>query len=286
MRRAFDREAAAELDNIDPNSYQAHRHKTPQASVEFLQDAHEVSLNVLGSLLVSEPCDRLSSIVQHCDMALDQASIIEFVAADDPIHKAQIELYDLLFREGSYGAKTLVRHLSRSGTMKNIRKVVLSTAAQVWARLVLVYFEWLWRLFRLVHPDATDAQIDDLCDEFGRALQCDLDVGISVWIMKQLKSSTDLRRMMGMLRHVGNNGPVANMSLENLLALIKASTPAGNRCVNAERLCHLGTLSMHMRHYLAIGNDDHRIFSRKRLKASGVPLKSSKQLARKASSKS
>ena len=93
-----------------------------------------------------------------------------------------------------------------------------------------------------------------------------------------MKTLEDLRSHIEMFQHVGNSSLVANMTLENLLALMKCAAPRPKGWVSAERVCHSGHLSMHMRSHLEKGKPDCRIYSRARAQARGVPLKPNRQL--------
>ena len=96
---AFEVQAAIEvLPGVDPESFQAYRHNKLRTAMSFLRDGEQASLSVLGSLLVSELGDRLSQIVQHCDLAADRASIVDFVSSRGPLRRAQRDLHAMLFR--------------------------------------------------------------------------------------------------------------------------------------------------------------------------------------------
>ena len=105
----FEEQAAIEhLPGVDPDSFQAYRHNKLRTTMSLFENEEQASLNILGSLLVSEPGDRLSRIVQHCDLAADRASIIEFVSSRGPLRQAQQDLHAMLFRKDGLSARAVI----------------------------------------------------------------------------------------------------------------------------------------------------------------------------------
>ena len=71
---------------------------------------------------------------------------------------------------------------------------MLSICTNVWARLVLPYSGFPWKLAALANPGLTDAEADSIVNEFLRAGACCLDTGFSARLRRQVSNPSDLKR--------------------------------------------------------------------------------------------
>ena len=129
----------------------------------------------------------------------------------------------------------------------------------------------------------TEAKLDELCNAFFCAFSCCLDESFSEELWMLLTCPADLQRekLLSLIKRVGRRGKVTNMQLENLLALIKASTPATKgQYPPAERHLALGHLTQLMAQHLESGNDDVRKMGLRDLIKLGVPLLATKKKRR------
>ena len=132
---------------------------------------------------------------------------------------------------------------------------------------------WPWRLLSGHHMESTDR--DALHDAFFNEHPCCLDQWFSRWLRLTLHAADDLNSEANKLlvATLARKVPMTNMTLEGLLAEIKASVAYSKWKPSVEKVSHLGLLTQLRREHCAAGFPDALCTKRADLVQAGVPLR-------------
>ena len=251
--RAFPRHEFEEHDDDEENPRLVITAKV-KAALDHMADP-DSCVNIVSSLLVTEPGECLSQTLQHMDGDFEEHSAQELVRKDGVLHKAQLDMYALLGNDDSPGSLnlSLVAHHFEGAKMESaidgVRAAALSISAQIWGRLELVYHQFPWLLIR--HGDAKVNALEKaaLAAAFFAMKKCCLDAMFGLWLRRALKTPADLLRLAPLFAAFAAQANSGNMQLENLLALIKHAAPTIGKAPAVERALRAGCVVQHRKAY-------------------------------------
>jgi hypothetical protein len=153
---------------------------------------------------------------------------------------------------------------------------ILHMAAHVFWRLEIRYDPNRIFPYRMsIIPDENGQPCESgkqICEEIFALDECELDEEATLKVKKLFGDPMELWRDPGFNATMLNwrSSPLANMSIENLLALLKASCP--DRSPLVERLLTAGSLTQVLSSFINSGREDPRVLSRASLCENGAPI--------------
>ena len=147
---------------------------------------------------------------------------------------------------------------SRHKVLSEITTAVLDVSAQLWSRIECCFWDYPWKLVRLVNPSYTGAETAAICRDFFNTSICDLDKDLSMPLRFALGGPADTQQaaIIGLLERLSKCANATNMGLAHQLAEVMSSTRHSRHKPTVERVVHSGQLSQLMHQHLSVGKAD------------------------------
>ena len=281
MARAFPRWQSGGINIDDPDDKRAYmRSKTHRAKMHCNSDRAKMLTAVLS--WVAEPIDylwmRLQYLDGRCSSMLDVQS-----PRHDPFLQCMRSLSQLLLQPvTSGGLRTVYNHYEseaeRLWMAQQSQELIASMVCQIHSRFMLLFKTWPFPLAKIADVRLDSQDREKVIDELWAAHDCCLEEHFGKKLRALYESRDTGRSCSRWSSAVARHTKLANMELERLLALMKASTAEKYPLV--EHLAATSLLTQVLReHRRAEGDDPRRAQRRADLLRQGVPLACKKKQA-------